>query len=45
MAAAGLRALRNPEGKGGWVKRKRVGRLCDWNPKQSFATIAITTTA
>jgi hypothetical protein len=24
------------------LKRKRLGRLCDWNPKQSFAAIGIT---
>jgi hypothetical protein len=23
------------------LKRKRLGRLCDWNPKQSFAAIGI----
>jgi hypothetical protein len=24
------------------LKRKRAGRLCDWNPNQSFAAIGIT---
>jgi hypothetical protein len=26
------------------LKRKRVGRIWDWNPKQSFEAIGITTT-
>jgi hypothetical protein len=25
------------------LRRKRLGRLCDWNAKQSFAAIGITT--
>jgi len=27
------------------LRRKRLGRLCDWNAKQSFAAIGITTPA
>jgi hypothetical protein len=27
------------------MKRKRVGRICDWNPYQSFAALGITVDA